>query len=126
MVAQDANAYQFRSFVHFAREDYDAAAADAYDALLVGNTWDWQTVYELYSQDVETYQKQLRRLELTAQQNQAEPSMSVHFLLGYQYLVLGHLQRGQKELEKVLQIQPEEELVTQLVNVVASLQAQPQ
>ncbi|MEZ6134678.1 MAG: hypothetical protein R3C53_07195 [Pirellulaceae bacterium] len=120
LAAKDANAYQFRSFVNFANEDYDAAAADAYDALLIGNTWNWQTVYDLYK-DVDTYQQQLRKLEL---KTQSDPSMSTHFLLGYQYLVLGHLDRGQKELKKVLVIAPEEELVTKLVAVLDRLKAQ--
>lgn len=119
LAAEDTNAYQFRSFNHFAQADYDAAAADAYDAILLGNTWDWDTVYDLYK-NVDTYQSQLRKLESQAT---AESTMSNHFLLGYQYLVLGHLARGQKELEKVLVIAPEEPLVTKLVDVVAQMQA---
>ncbi len=118
LAAEDTNAFQFRSFAHFANQNYDAAAADAYDALLLGNTWDWQTVYNLY-RSVDRYQVQLRQLEAASK---ADASLSKHFLLGYQYLVLGHLARGQRELEKALQFDPEEQLVLQLVAVVKQLQ----
>jgi Flp pilus assembly protein TadD len=120
LVKDDTNAFQFRSYAYFAAGNFDAAAADAYDALLVGNTWNWQAVYDLYQSD-KTYTKHLRELEQLAKKS---PSMSVHFLLAYQYLVLNHLDHGQKQLEKALALQPDEPLITQLLAVVKQVQAQ--
>lgn len=109
----DPDLLQFRAFAHYATGDIDSSAADIYDALQTGNTWNWQAAYDLY-QSRDKYELHLRRLE---QKRAVEPSMSTHFALGYQYIVLDHLERGQKELKKALVFQPEEPLITQLVAV---------
>lgn len=111
---EDSDLLQFRAFAYFASGDIDSAAADIYDALQTGNTWNWQAAYDLY-QSRDKYELHLRRLE---QKCTVEPSMSTHFALGYQYIVLEHLARGQKELNKALVFQPEEPLITQLVAVI--------
>ncbi|MEO1523828.1 MAG: hypothetical protein AAFX06_00245 [Planctomycetota bacterium] len=119
LVPENSDVLQFRGFAHFAKHDYDAAAADVYDALLLGNTWNWQAVRDLY-QSKEVYENHLRTLEAV---RKAAPNMTHHFLLGYHYLVLEHLARGQKELERALQAQPGEPLVTQLVSVVSDIRS---
>jgi hypothetical protein len=116
-VPNDSDAFQFRSFIHFAMGDFEAAAADAYDALSFGNAWDWQTVYDLYG-NAETYTAQMRRLETQAR---AERTLSGHFLLGYHYVVLGHYSRGKNEFQKVLAIQPDEPMAAALVEVLNGL-----
>ncbi|MFN3192978.1 MAG: tetratricopeptide repeat protein [Aureliella sp.] len=118
---EDPDLLQFRGYAYFANGNVDESSADIYDALLVGNTWNWQAVYDLY-RSKDKYELHLRRLE---QLRAAEPSMSTHFALGYQYLVLNHLARGKKEIEKALVFQPEEPLMTQLVLVVGQMVEAP-
>lgn len=119
LAERDSNAYQFRALAHFAAENYEEASADVYDALLYGNTWDWQAVWEIY-QSKDIYEAHMRRLEIAKQKS---PSMGTHFLLGYHYLVLNHLKEGQRQLELALEMQPEEPLISRLVEVVAELRA---
>lgn len=111
---EDADLLQFRAFAFFAANDIDSAAADIYDALMIGETWNWDAVRDLY-QSKPLYEMHLRRLE---QRRREEPSMVTHFTLAYQYLTLKHLERGQKELRRALEFQPDEPLMTQLVSVV--------
>lgn len=117
---ENSDVLQFRGYAFFAAGDFEAASADVYDALQYGNTWNWQAVYDLYKSKG-LYEAQLRKLEAA---RKTSPSLSTHFLLGYQYLVLNHLDRGQKELEAALVAQPEEPLITQLVSVVRDVRSQ--
>lgn len=119
LAPENSDVLQFRGFAHFANGDFEAAAADVYDALLLGNTWNWEAVYDLY-QSKDVYQGHLRTLEAV---RRAAPNLSHHFLLGYHYLVLNHLDRGQKELEQALKFQPDEPLLTQLITVVKEIRA---
>jgi len=119
LVPEDADAWQFRSLTHFAQQDYDRAAADAYDAFQLGNAWTWPTLRSLYPEGkASQYTDQLRHLEdLT---KTVEPSMSSHFLLAYHYIMLGHLNHAEKQLELVLTVNPEEPLSQKLLAVVRS------
>jgi predicted Zn-dependent protease len=110
---------QFRSLVLFAQQDYQRAAADAYDALLLGPTWTWPTVAKLYKSDADVYTAHYRALSRAAKSDQH--SLEKHFLLAYHHLMLGHLEHGQRELEHVLAIQPEEPVTQQLLQVVKNL-----
>ncbi|MCA9195266.1 MAG: hypothetical protein KDB03_26020 [Planctomycetales bacterium] len=121
LAPENSDVLQFRAFAAFADGKFEAAAADVYDALLSGNTWDWQAVYELY-QSKELYEKQLRVLEKTRRQ---APNMSTHFLLAYQYIVLHHLENGKKELNAALNFQPDEPVLTSLVAAIDQRLAQP-
>lgn len=116
---KSASAYQFRALSHFAVGNYDEAAADVYETLLRGNLWTWDTIHPLYK-DNNTYTNQYRALYRAAADD--SKSMSKHFVLAYHHLVLGHLKHGGEELEKVLVIQPEEPVTTQLLTVVRTRQ----
>ncbi len=116
---KSAAAYQFRALVHFAAADYDKAAADIYETLLRGPLWDWNTVYPLYENE-HVYGNQYRALARAAKED--SQSMSKHFVLAYHHLVLGHLQHGERELQKVLAIVPNEPVMTQLLSNVQQLQ----
>ena len=117
---ESAAAYQFRALSHFALQQHDQAAADVYDALLRGPIWTWKTVFPLYG-DAQVYTRQYRELSAAAKQD--GDSMSKHFLLAYHHLMLGHLEHGAKELNKVLSIQPEQPVTQKLLAVVEQLQA---
>lgn len=118
LVADDTNAWQFRSLVLFAQGKYDAAAADAYDAIKLGNTWTAQVLDTIYP-TADRYHGQLNQLIETSKTN---PSMSVHFLLGYHYLVLNDLENGRDQLQKVLALQPGEPVTTQLLAAINAKQ----
>ena len=120
LLPENGDVLQFRSMAEFAQQHFDEAAADAYDALLVSNTWNWDAILELYGSP-DAYIAQLRRLE---QVTLTEPSLTNHFLLGYHYLVLEHLTQGRDQLEKALALQPEEPLLQQLVSAVRNLESQ--
>ncbi len=116
-----AAAYQFRALTHFAQANYDEAAADIYETLLRGPIWNWSTLRPLYAERDE-YTSQYHALSREAKSD--SESMSKHFLLAYHHLVLGHLEHGERELQKVLEIQPEEPVTTQLLEVVQGLRSQ--
>ena len=110
-----STAYQFRALTHFAQANYDEAAADIYETLLRGPLWTWETVYPLYA-DPAIYTAQYRDLSRAAKQD--PNSMAKHFLLAYHHLMLGHLEHGEKELAKVLEIQPNEPVTQKLLAAV--------
>lgn len=120
LTPDQADAYQFRSLVLFAQQDYDAAAADAYDTLLRGNMWTWNTVAKLYPSP-KTYQTHYKSLARAARDD--KQSMAKHFLLAYHHLMLGHLSHGEKELVHVLKIKPGESVTGKLLQVVRSMQS---
>jgi predicted Zn-dependent protease len=116
MVPDETNAFQFRSLVMFAQGKYDDAAADAYDAIGLGNTWTAEVLDSIYP-DADRYHRQLASLKHAADAN---PSMPTHFLLAYHYLILNDLENGRAQLEQVLVLQPEEPLTTQLLAAVSA------
>ena len=116
---KSSSAYQFRALIHFAGKDYDQAAADVYDTLLRGPIWQWETIRSLYESRDE-YVRQYTELARAAAKD--DDSMSKHFLLGYHHLALGHLGEGQKELARVLEIQPNEPLTTKFLAAVEKQQ----
>ena len=111
---EDANLHQFRAMAYFAQSNYDMAAADVYDALQWGNTWNWAAVSDVYGQL--DYTQHLRSLEASVKADGKQ--MPTRFLLAYHYLVLGHLEHGAQQLKKVLEISPEEPVATRLLQVV--------
>lgn len=117
---QNNEALQFRSLIHFALADDKAAAADAYEALKLGAAWNATAITTLYG-DAKRYEAQLAALKLRAESN--PDSLEVHFLLAYQSLVNGDLKTGEKELEEVLRIRPDEPLSSKLLIVVKDLRS---
>lgn len=118
LAPKDSNAYQFRALTHFARSDFKAAAADAYDAMALGNAWTGEVIQSIYgAQSLGTYNNQLDQLKRVVDQN---PSMQSHFLLAYHHLVNSQWSEGKTQLEKVLALQPEEQLSQKLLAAVES------
>ncbi len=123
LAPEDTNAYQFRSLAYFAQGDIDHAAADAYDAFKLGNAWTWPVLRSLYPEGhASIYTGHLRKLEDAAKSD--EPTMATHFLLAYHYIVLGHLESAERQLEKVLAINAEEPVSRQLLSVVQAAREQ--
>jgi hypothetical protein len=111
--------HEFHGLVLFAMGDYQKAAAIAHTTLDAGPGWNWTVVQTLYPTP-DTYTQQLRALEhyVSEHANQA----STRFLLGYEYLTLGHLKAARRQFERVVALEPRDQLAK---NIVAGLGRAP-
>jgi len=110
----DAVVHEFRGLVLFALKKYPESAAAVYAVLSAGPGWDWTTMAKLYP-GVDVYTQQLRELEAFARENPKSPD--AHFLLGYQYLTMGHAENASKQF-KLAQVElPDDKLLVQLVGM---------
>ena len=106
--------HEFRALCLFALKRYDEAAAVAYTVLTAGPGWNWTTLVGLYP-DVDTYTNQLRALEAYVESNPS--SSSAQFLLAYQYLAQGNTEAAATMFERVVQLQPNDELSASFVKL---------
>ncbi len=113
---KDSSAYQFRSLAAFAQRRFGDAAADAYDAMSYGNAWTMPVIQSLYGSNDKLYAAHLQELEREAMNDNA--SMQTHFLLAYHLLVDEQWDAAKIQLQKVLQLSPEEPLSTKLLAAV--------
>jgi len=122
LTPNDAVLHEFRALCLFALKDYQQAAAALYAILSIGPGWDWETMGGLYG-DVANYTVQVRALEdyLRAHADAAD----ARFVLGYHYLVCGHKSRAATEFEKVVALQPNDQISKQLLQGIAAGDAQP-
>ena len=112
---QSADALQFRSLVKFAAKDYPGAAADAYDALAHGPMWTRESVVNIYGGGI-NYTGDYRRLLRSTNENRN--SLAHQFLAAYHSLVQGDFAHGERHLELMLELKPEEPVATQLLAIV--------
>jgi tetratricopeptide (TPR) repeat protein len=112
LLPKDATLHEFRALVLFAQKKYKDAAAGIYAVLAVGPGWNWETMSGLYAKR-ETYTKQLRALEAYTRDNPSAPDG--HFLLAYQYLVLGSVPAATTQLKEFEKEVPSDQLAPQLV-----------
>lgn len=112
---KDTNAYQFRAMASFAAANFDDAAADAYDSLRLGNAWTQPVIQSLYGEDLTPYKT---HLSVLARVVETKPSMQSHFLMAYHHLMNAEWAAGKDQLEKVLALQKDEPLSTQLLAAV--------
>jgi tetratricopeptide (TPR) repeat protein len=107
----DAVLHEFRALCLFALGQVRPAAAALHAVLAVGPGWDWTTLASLYP-DVDTYTKQLRKLEQfsRSQPNEAD----AHFVLAYHYLTMGHTEAAASQLARVIHLVPNDQVARQL------------
>jgi tetratricopeptide (TPR) repeat protein len=117
LLPSDATLHEFRALTLFAQGRYKDAAATLYAVLAAGPGWDWQTMRGLYP-DEETYTRQLRTLEEHVRKNPA--SGYAHFVLAYQYLVLGAMDAAVKQLREVVRVQPQDKLSAALLDALTT------
>jgi tetratricopeptide (TPR) repeat protein len=117
LVPNDTIMHEFRALCLFATKDYQQAAAAVYAVLSIGPGWDWATVSGLY-EDPNAYTAQLRALEGYCNENPEAPH--ARFLLAYHYLLEGHNDEAATELQAVVQLQPKDQLATQLLKGIQS------
>jgi hypothetical protein len=111
LLPSDTTFHEFRALTLFALQRYTEAAATLYSVLAVGPGWTWETVSELYS-DPNEYTAHLRALEAYVGGN---PEQSApHFLLSYQYLVIGNQQAAADQLLIVTRLSPDDKISAEL------------
>lgn len=108
----DAAVHEFRALVLFALGQYDECAATLYAVLSVGPGWDWTTMSGLYP-SVDVYTQQLRALE--AYRNEHPQESAPRFVLAYQYLTQGHDDAAEAQLQKVVELNPQDSLSKNLL-----------
>jgi tetratricopeptide (TPR) repeat protein len=110
----EADLFQMRSLILFAQGEYPLSAEAAYTALSAGPGWNWNTLYRIYG-DAARYTQHLRSLEAATKAN--PDSAAHHFLLAYHCLMLNQVEAGRKNLQRVLELQPEEPLTKSLLEI---------
>jgi hypothetical protein len=118
--AGDRDLLQLRSLTHLALSDYKSAYADALLVLAQDDVWDWSTLRSLYH-SADEYTAVYRALEdrVTATPNAAD----LRILLAYHNLMLGHRDAARRHFERVLAIDPSNDIARRFV--VAELPPQP-
>ena len=110
----DGALHEYRALVLFALGKYGEAAGVLNPVLASGPGWDWTTMVTLYDTQ-DTYVKQLQSLE--AYVNGKSDAADGHFLLGYHYLVCGHLKNAAEQFRTASKIQPADSISTQLADL---------
>ncbi len=107
----DGALHEYRALVLFSLGRFSEAAGVLNPVLAGGPGWDWTTMIGLYrSQD--TYMKQLEALQ---NYSDSKPQAAdACFLLGYHYMVCGHLEEATAEFEKAARLQPADTVSAQL------------
>jgi hypothetical protein len=107
----DTAIHEYRALILFALGKYGEAAGVLNPVLASGPGWDWTTMTTLYASQ-NTYTDQLRRLEDFAR---AKPDdAAARFLLGYHYMVCGHLDRAYEQFDQAAKLQPRDLIAAQL------------
>lgn len=103
----DEDVHQFHALVFFAMGNYPAAAAVAHTVLDSGPGWNWNVLQSFYASP-DVYTQQLRALEHAVSDNPNQAA--TRFLLGYEYLMLGHFKAADRQFAKVVALEPRDVL----------------
>jgi tetratricopeptide (TPR) repeat protein len=113
----DVTLHEYRALVLFALGRYSDAAGVLNPVLASGPGWGWDTLVGFYSSST-TYSDQLRKLESYVK---GKPDAADgHFLLGYHYLVCGHLDQAYEQFDKAATLQPADSISRQLRDLTKS------
>ncbi len=113
----DGALHEYRALVLFALGKYGDAAGVLNPVLASGPGWDWSTMVALYpSQQV--YTDQLQRLEDYTEKT--PDAADTHFLLGYHYMVCGHLDLATPQFELAAKLMPKDSVSRQLADLTRS------
>jgi hypothetical protein len=113
----DVTLHEYRALVMFALGKYADAAGVLNPVLASGPGWGWDTMVGFYNSS-STYTDQLRKLEdyVKGKPNGAEG----HFLLGYHYMVCGHMDKSFAQFGKTVELQPADSIARQLRDLTKS------
>jgi len=113
----DGALHEYRSLVLFALGKYSEAAGVLNPVLAGGPGWDWTTMVTLYDSQ-ETYLGQLKGLEAYSA---AKPDAAdARFLLGYHYMVCGHIEDANAQFAAAARLQPADSVSAQLRDLTAA------
>lgn len=113
----DVTLHEYRGLVFFALGKYSDAAGVLNSTLASGPGWGWDTMIGFYN-GTETYHDQLRKLEAYVK---ASPDKAdARFLLGYHYMVCGHVEKANVEFAKACELQPADSISRQLRDLTAN------
>jgi Flp pilus assembly protein TadD len=99
--------HELTSLALFASGDYRAAAGEAHAAMALGTIAEWKDLYAYYN-DVNKYTAQLRALEKAVAANPKDAAE--HFLLGYQYLMIGTRDNAKIQFADAAKLTPGDKL----------------
>jgi tetratricopeptide (TPR) repeat protein len=103
VVPGDPVMHEFRALVFFAMGRFNDAAGVLNPILASGPGWDWTTMTGLFESQGD-YVNLLRKLE---EHHRTNPdSAAANFLLGYHYMVLGHLEQALELFERSAKLEP--------------------
>jgi tetratricopeptide (TPR) repeat protein len=113
----DVTLHEYRALVFYALGKYSDAAGVLNPVLASGPGWSWDTMVGFYDNSG-TYSGQLRKLEAYAKG--APEKADARFLLGYHYLVCGHMEKAYVEFSKAADLQPADSISRQLRDLTAA------
>ncbi len=108
---KDARIHELLSLAMFAQGDYRGAAIEAHPAISLGPIGKWADIQSHYN-NPETYTTELRALESYVISH--PKAADAHFLLGYQYLILGHQDAAKYQFQAAHRLTPDDALATKL------------
>jgi hypothetical protein len=113
----DVTLHEYRALVFFTLGKYSDAAGVLNPVLASGPGWSWDTMIGFYNGS-EAYNEQLRKLE--AYVKAAPDKADARFLLGYHYMVCGHMDKSYEQFAKASELQPADSISRQLRDLTAS------
>lgn len=119
LLPTDPTLHEMRSLILFARQRYPDAAATLYSVLAVSPGWDAATFARLYD-DPKRYLEQVNDLEDYVRLHPG--ATDAQFLLAYHRMVKGDVAGTQKLLEVVRDAKPNDRVVQNLLDAIATMQ----
>lgn len=109
--------HEFRSLCLFALQKYSESASVLHSLLSSTPGWGWETMIDQYD-SLNTYESQLGALEMYSKK-QAK-SAEAQFLLGYHFMTAGHFDQAAAAYQKVVDLQPKDQVAAQLLSLTAN------
>jgi hypothetical protein len=113
----DGALHEYRALILFSLGKFGEAAGVLNPVLASGPGWDWSTMIALYDAQ-DTYTDQLQRLETYTEEK--PDAADSHFLLGYHYMVCGHLELATPQFDLAYQIMPKDNVSRELAELTRS------
>ena len=108
----DRDLLQLRSLTYLAQGDFHSAYTDVFTVLAQDDVWDWSTLRSLFHSGDE-YTALYRSLEDRVLAN--PNAMELRMLLAYHNLVLGHRDAARRHFERVVALDPANDVARRMV-----------
>lgn len=114
---EDVTLHEYRALIYYALGKFSEAAGVLNPVLASGPGWSWDTMVGFYPSS-STYSDQLRVLEDYAKKSPEKAD--ARFLLGYHYMVCGHMEKAYAQFSKAAELQPADSISRQLRDLTAA------